>query len=206
MNIKKTLSIFLFILLSATYSHAESGQQAISMTFPAAVVQDILTKSLPLNMAIDSGSLVGAVSIDAVEELKILQDTFSGKITLSGHRLNIITTIAGQKLRMKIGTLTMSFHCDATIRFEAATGTLYIRPVITELESSENRNGDIASAIVLLFNNREFPVALGKLRPVSRKTEEKTITVAMNISDVSLRPDTLLLSIIPTVSVSSKTK
>ncbi len=206
MNIRKTLSIVLFILLSATFSHAEPRKQAISMTFPAAVVQDILTKSLPLNMEIDSGTLLGAVSIDAVEDLRILQDTLSSKITLSGHKLNLITTIAGQKLRMKIGTLTMSFHCDATIRFNPADQTLYIRPVITDLESSGNRNGDIASAIVLLFNNREFPVALGKLKPISRETDRKTITIAMRVNDVSLQPDTLLLTIIPAVSVSSKTK
>lgn len=53
----------------------------------------------------------------------------SGHITLSGHELQIVTTIAGHNLRMKIGSLTMGFQCDATLRFDAPTKTLFIKPI-----------------------------------------------------------------------------
>ncbi len=205
MNLKKTFFILLFVLLSASLSRAEPKQQAITMNFPANIVQDVLTKSLPLQLAIDSNTILGSVSIDTIKELKIHKNKLSGHVTLSGHKLNLVTTIAGHNLRMKIGSLTMNFQCDATIRFDAASQTLYIRPLITELQSTGTEQADIASTIVLLFNNQEFPISLGNFKPITRKTGDKSLTFTMNINEVNLQPDNLLLSIIPAIEVRRKT-
>ncbi len=207
MNFKQNFFTLLFILFSASLSLAESNnQQAITMSFPDSVVQDVLTKSLPLHVTINSDTILGSVSIDKIKDLQILEDKLLGHITLSGHQLSLVTTIAGHNLRMKIGSLTMSFQCDATIRFDAATQILYIRPLITELQSSGNEQADIASAIVLLFNNQELPVSLGNLQPITRETGDKSLSITMNIKEVNLQPDNLLLSIIPAIKVISKTR
>ena len=93
----------------------------------------------------------------------------------------------------------MGFQCDATIRFDAQKQTLYIKPIISELQSTDQQKTDVASALVLLFNNREFPLQIEKLKPIVTDTGNKSLNISMAIANIELRPDSLLLSITPII-------
>jgi hypothetical protein len=204
MNPKTYIATLLLFLFSATVTYASTGNDTITMNIPEAVILTAVQNSLPIDFKLNSTTLLGRVSIDAIENLQFQQDKLSSHITLSGHDLNIVTSIAGQNLRMKIGNLTLNFQCDASIRFDAAGQTLFIRPMVTDLQSSNAKQGDIASAIVLLFNNQEFPVALDKLRPFTKDTGGKKLTIAMDIATIILQQDTLTLGITPTITATPK--
>lgn len=204
MNLKTFFTSLLFILLTGTLSPADSSQEPITMKLPVSVINAAIDKSLPLDFKIQSNTLLGSISIDKIENLKFLQNKLSSRITLSGHNLNIVTSIAGHDLRMKIGTLTMSFQCDATIRFDAPSQTLFLKPIITNLHSSNNQKTDVASAIVLLFNNREFPLQIEKLKPLVTDTGNKSLNISMDITNIELQPGSLLLSITPTIAATKK--
>lgn len=197
MNLKPFSISLILILLTGALSLASPNQQAITMTLPDSVVKEAIHESLPVEFPIQSKTLLGSLSIDTIENLQFQQNKLSSHITLTGHRLNIVTSIAGHDLRMKIGSLTMSFQCDATIRFDPANQTLYLKPVITELHSADNKKADIASTIVLLFNNREFPLQIEKLKPIIADTGNTLLNISMDIANIELRPNNLLLSITP---------
>ncbi|MCK5071488.1 MAG: hypothetical protein KAR01_13125, partial [Desulfocapsa sp.] len=107
----------------------------------------------------------------------------------------------GHDLKMKLGNVTMSFQCDATIRFDAAKQILFIRPIITSLQSSNDQATDVASTIALLFNNRELPLQIEKLKPLVANTGNKLLNISMNTNNIELQPDSLLVSISPIINV-----
>ena len=204
MNQVKTFIAILFLLLSTTLSYAAPHKQNIKMTLPDSVIKEAIHKILPLTFKLESSNLLGSVSIDKISNLRFQNNKLSSHITLSGHKLNLVTSIAGHNLRMNIGTVTMNFRCDATIRFDASNQTLYVKPVITEIESTGNQKTDIAATIALLFNNREFPLQIEKLKPLITNTGDKLLNISMLISNMELRPASLLMSIEPRIVANRK--
>ncbi len=202
--IKSFITSLFLILLTGTLSFAAPKQEAITMTLPASVIKDAIHKALPLDFKIQSSTLLGSVSIDKIDNLQFQRNKLSSRITLSGHKLNLVTSIAGHDLRMKIGSLTMNFQCNATIRFDVPSQTLYLKPVITELQSTDAQTTDIASTIVLLFNNKEVPLQIEKLKPIVTDTGDKLLNISMHIASIELRPDSLLLSITPQIIATRK--
>ncbi|MCF8055317.1 MAG: hypothetical protein K9K37_01595 [Desulfocapsa sp.] len=198
-----TTPLFL-ILLIATTSFASPVQEIITMTLPEWVIQEAISKSLPLDFKLQSDTLLGSVSIDKIQGLQLQQNKLSSHITLSGHKLNVVTNIAGHDLRMKIGSLTMDFQCDATIRFDTQKQTLYIKPIITEVQSTNTQNTEVASALALLFNNREFPLPFEKLRPIVADAGSKLLSISMIISNIKIQPENLQLSLFPRIETTSK--
>ena len=204
MKIKAFFSSILFILLTGTLSFAALDKQAISMTLPNSVVKDAIAKSLPLKFPIDSKTLLGSIAIDKIENLQFKKDKLSSHITLTGHKLNIVTSIAGHDLRMKIGSLTMGFQCDATVRFDSSSQTLFLKPVITDLQSTDETKTNVASTIALLFNNQEFPLHIEKLKPIVADMGNKLLNISMNITSIEMHPDNLLLSLTPKIETTGK--
>ncbi|MBU1231779.1 MAG: hypothetical protein KKI15_02950 [Proteobacteria bacterium] len=205
MNPLKTVILsLLFIFLTGTTTVAATQQKSITMSLPDSVLKEVIRKILPLDFGVQSETLLGSVSIDKIDKLKLLENKVSSHITLSGHKLNLVTNIAGHAIRMKIGTLTLSFQCDATIRFDVPTQTLYLRPVITEVQSADSNKADVAAALALLFNNREFPIAIEKLQPIMADTGSKMLNISMHIANVQLHPNILQLDITPRIITTSK--
>lgn len=199
MRIAPLLGIFLLGILATTLPAVAAPGQNITMTLPEAVLQEAVSKTLPLTFKMKSGSLQGTISIDKIEDLRLKQGALTSHIGLSGHDLKIVTSIAGQAFRMKIGNLAMDFQCDATIRYEAATQTLFIRPSIRDLQSADRGKKELASALALLFNNREFPLQIAKLQPLTAATGNTNLSISMDITEIALQPQGLLLAIRPKI-------
>jgi len=206
MNLKPFFTSLFLILLTGTLSFATPDKQAITMNLPGSIVREAIARSLPLQFPIQSETVVGTIVIDKIENLQFKKNKISSYITITGHKLHIVTSIAGHNLRMKIGTLTTSFQCDTTIRFDARRQTLYLRPVITNLRSTDQSKTDVASAVVLLFNNRELPLQIEKLKPIVADTGTKLLSLSMNVSDIALGPESLLLKITPIIKATRKQK
>lgn len=205
-TIQILITSFVFLLLTGTISAASQPSKAIDVSLPSVIIDEAIQKSLPMDFPIDSNTILGSVSIDAIQNLQFRKEKISAHITLSGHELNLLTTIAGHKLRMKFGSLTMGFQCDATIRFDEKSQTLFLKPVITELRASDKAKTEVASAIALLFNNREFPLQIKKLRPILADTSNKLLTIAVHVKTINLHPSGLHLQLTPQISVTTKEK
>ncbi len=204
--IKPFIASLLFILLLTTVSFAAPDQEVITMTLPESVIQEAIDKSLPLEYEVQSETLSGSVSVDKIQNLQLRQDSLSSHITLSGHKLNIVTNVAGHNLRMKIGSLTMGFQCNATIRFDAQQQTLYVKPTISEMQSTDRQKTDVASALALLFSNQEFPLKVEDLKPIVTEAGNKLLSISMEIANISSQPGDILLSISPQFTSTAKKK
>jgi len=204
MTLKPFFTALFLMLLSGTLSFATPDKQAITMTLPSSVVKDAIVKSLPLEFPINSETLLGSIAIDKIENLQFKKNKLSSHITLTGRELNIATSIAGHNLRMKIGSLSMGFQCDATIRFDSSSQTLFIKPIITDLQSTDEAKKNVAATIALLFNNREFPLQIEKLKPIVADMGNKFLTISMDITSIELHPDRLLLSLTPKIETTGK--
>lgn len=197
------ITSLLFVFGSSAVSAAPPARPLI-VELPDTAIKELIHKALPVNIPIESQLILGSVSIDAIKNIQLHKGKLSGYVTLTGHKLNVVTEIAGHSLRMKIGSLTMGFQCDAAVRFDARTQSLYVKPVITELQSTDRAKTEVASLIAQLFNGQEFPLHLNKLRPLSGDAGNKTLHVAMRIQNVSVQPGAIQIRAIPTVSATLK--
>lgn len=198
--IRSILLSLLFLFLTSAPALTAPGNRPMSITLPDSLIKEIIQKTLPMDVPIQSKTILGSVSIDAIKDIQLHKDNLSGHVTLSGHKLNIVTTIAGHKLRMIIGSLTMGFQCDASVRFDAKSQTLFVKPVITDLQSSDKAKTEVASLIAQLFNNREFPLRLDKLKPISADSGDKVLNIAMHVNGVSVHPGEIHLQATPQIT------
>ncbi len=203
MNSIRFIILTLFFAITAP-AFAATADRPVTITLPDTLIKEVIYKTLPVDVPINAKTILGSVSIDAIKNIKLYKNKLSGHVTLSGHKLNIVTTIAGHNLRMKIGSLTMSFQCDASVRFDAKRQTLFINPVITELQTSDKAKTEIASLITQLFNGREFPLQLDRLKPFTTDTGDKIVNIAMRMKDVRVHPGEIHLLAIPEVSAVPK--
>lgn len=205
-SIRPIITSFILILLTATCLSASQNKRAIAITIPNTLINEAIQKSLPLDFPIKSQTILGSLSIDAIKNMRLQKGKISSYIVLSGHNLNIVTSIAGHDLRAKLGSLTMGFQCDTSVRFDKKSQTLFIRPVATKLQSSNKAQTEIASTIAQLFNNQEFPLKLEKLRPILTDTGNKLLNISMLIETLDLQPGTAHLQITPRITTTPKQK
>ena len=93
-----------------------------------------------------------------------------------------------------------------SVRFDAKNQTLYVKPVITDLQSSDKAKTEIASLIAQLFNDREFPLRLDKIKPIAADTGDKILNIAMRVNDVSVHPGEIHLQATPQITSSKSDK
>ncbi len=203
--IKQIILTLLYLIFATPLAHAEQQQAHIGMNLPQSIIKEAIEKTLPLSFKIDSDTLLGSLSIDRIENLQLKKNIISSRISISGHELDLVTNIAGHDLRVKIGSLSVSFQCDTTIRFDRKSQTIYLRPTVTEVQPGNSGKADIASALILLFDNQEIPLRLEKLQPILADTGSKTLTVSMHIAAIQVLPKSLQLYITPRIGV-NKTK
>ncbi len=205
-TIRTILTAFIITLFTGTLAQTSPTRETITMTVPDIIINDVIQKSLPVEIPIQSKTLLGSVSIDAIKNLQLKKGSFSGHITLSGHQLNLVTSIAGHDLRMKIGSLTMAFQCDATIRFDSKSQTLFLKPVITDMQSDDKAKTEVTSLISQLFNNREFPLQQENLQPIIADLGDKLLHIAMQIDNIDIQPGLLHLQVRPQITTTTKQK
>lgn len=205
-SIRAIIAALTLILLTTSGISASQNPRAITIRVPNTLINEAIQKSLPLEFPIKSDTIVGSLSIKAIENMRLQRGKISSHVTLSGHNLNIVTSIAGHNLRMKLGSLTMGFQCDTSIRFDKKSQTLFLRPVVTRLQSSSEAKTEVASTIAQLFNNHEFPLPLEKLEPILADTGNKLLSISMLIEAIDLQPGTAHLQITPQINVTTKQK
>ncbi len=185
---------------------AQTGnQQFITITVPQQIIQDSLTRILPITIASTSDQLEGTITIVNISDFKITEKRITGNIDLKGENLNLITSVANQDFRLKLGTAQVDFDCIADLRYDARQKILYIRPVAEGIDSEEAvKKGEIGKALLLFLDGREFPIEMHNLEPVIAEVGNKLLTVRTDIADISTSPAALHLKLMPLITASQK--
>ncbi len=206
---KKRLFIFLtsviFLLPAQTALTAESADPPIIIAIPESVIIEVLAQTLPLTLDGDSERLEGTITIVGISGFRLDDNLIIGHIALTGQDLSLVTSVADQDIRLKLGNASVDFDCEAELRFDEARQTLYIKLVARGIEAEKAlESGDIGQALLLFLNGREFPIALEDIHPIVAEAGDKVITIDTHVSDIRSAAGMLQVSLLPKITTTPK--
>jgi len=177
--------LFFSLLLPPQLPAATS--KLITLNVPDSVLSQALDKSLPISIDTSSDILSGAITIVKISNLQINDQG-----------------IAGQTIKLKVGSLQLDLRCNAILRFDAVKQVLYVKPLISDLQASSSAaQGDINALLMTFLNNREFPVKLQQLEPLIAETSGKMINIKMNIVGIRTHQGIVQFEIMPLIQTTN---
>ena len=201
------LLLSLIILLSQNVHADKNSLDVITLTIPESVLAETVHQSLPVLIDPGSDTVEGSISIENIDHLQLGEQQISAIITLIGNDIKIKTTIAGQQLRLKLGTVKLDFNITADTRYDEPSQTLFIKPTVTDLKTQDGQSGDeLGNLLIGLFNGREFPLAIGKLQPIITDTGSKKLAIEMQIKNVTISNDLLTMHLLPLIKTIKQKK
>lgn len=203
--IRRTVFTFLTVswlmIGSAVAATDNDEQQYISLNIPQVVLSDVIQKALPIRVDTDSGALNGEITVVKIDKLQFDDQRIACNIVLAGRNLELATELAGHEIRLKVGNIDLDFFCTGVVRFDEAEQTLYIRPTVSDFQSTEeNKQTELGKTILTLLNGREFPITLDRIEPIVAKASNKTVVIDNRLAGVKLTKQGLTLSLLPQVS------
>lgn len=209
MNIKRiqivTLSwVAILLSLATTASHLSAGEDEITLNLPEKVLADALATLMPLEFPASSSALKGKLIIKKVSEVQLLDEHLRCRLHLIGDQLKILTELAGNTISLNVGTIELDFSAKARLRFDQEKQTLYVTPVVDEINSGqEGAAGDIGQTLLAIFNGQEFPLSMKELEPIVARAGSKTVKIDTWIADIQALPQRLQLSLKPNITTSA---
>ncbi len=198
---KLCLAIAFLLLALVSSPQKATAEDVISLTLPESVIAKAVTALLPLRIDAHSKSVQGDINIKSITDFQLSNNQLACRLRLAGTNLGLVTEIAGHEIKLKVGAVEIDVQTNATLRYDAAHQTLFVKPVVKNLSpGGKDANADIGQALVALLNSKEFPITLQNLDPIIAKSGAKVITINTRITDIKAQPEALRLSLIPMVS------
>jgi len=205
-TLNRAILSFAVVLLSLTMVCATSlaADDEITLNLPETVIADTLTKLLPLEFPADSSSLKGKIIIQRVSEIELLDQHLRCRLHLIGDQLKILTELAGNNISLNVGTIELDFTAMARLRFDPQSQTLFITPVVDEINNKQNgAGGDIGQTLLAIFDGQELPLSMKDLDPIVARAGKKTVKIDTWIADIQAYPKRLQLSLKPKITTSA---
>lgn len=199
----RKLSITIVFLLLGFYAAAVKAatEDVITLMLPGSVIAKAVTAILPLRIDAHSKTIQGDILIKSIRDLQFSNNQLACRLHLAGSNLAFVSEIAGHEIKLKVGAVEIEVQTNATLRYDVAQQTLFVKPVVKNLTpGSRDANADIGQALVALLNGKEFPITLQNLDPIIAKSGAKKITINTRITDISAQPESLRLSLVPLIS------
>jgi hypothetical protein len=132
------LSVLAFIvsLVPGNLQADPAKNQLITMNLPDAVIAEALKHVLPLSLNSSSSGLEGVITIVGITNFRVKDQQILCHLDLMGDNLHLVTSVANQDIRLKLGSARLDFDCEARIRFDAVREILFIRPTVGDMQSS----------------------------------------------------------------------
>ncbi len=198
----------LLILIPVSLFAAKAGKSggpnqadAITITLPAAVIEQAIKESLPLPVKPLNDNFKGSVTVDSVTNLRIYKNALSLQAHITGRNMKVTTMIAGRNIALNVGTVSLPVAADFLLRFDGRKKILFVKPRM-QPPGKTLQAGNPADMLQLLIQGlagREYPVALNNLQPLTARIGGRTLSVRMRISDIQTRDNTLIMHLTPRV-------
>ncbi len=200
MNKKTIVSILVISMFLLAADLCLAANEFVTLKVPKSILTRVLTEVLPVQLNTKSGALSGEITLVRMKNLHLSDQRIAFLAGLAGRNLQLASEVMGQKISMQVGNVNLDLDCKASIRFDRASQTLYIRPLIAERGSrSSGQAADLGRTVAALLNGHEFPVALDKIAPIVAKASNKTIMINSRLSDIRISRDGLLFFLTPQV-------
>jgi hypothetical protein len=198
---KLCLSVAFLLLTFAGPLQEAAAEDVITLTLPESVIAKAVTAVLPLRVDAHSKSVQGDIVIKSITDFQLSSNQLACRLRLAGTNLGFVSEIAGHEIKLKVGSVEIDVQTNATIRYDAAQQTLFVKPVVKNLSpGGKDANADIGQALVALLNGKEFPITLQNLDPIIAKSGAKTILINTRFVDIKAQPEALKISLVPLIS------
>ena len=198
---KLCLIIAFFLYTFAGTLHEAAAEDVITLVLPESVIARSVTAVLPLRIDAHSQSVQGDIIIKSITDFQLNNNQLACRLRLGGTNLGFLAEIAGHEIKLKVGAVEIDVQTNATLRYDAAQQTLFVKPIVKNLSpGGKDANADIGQALVALLNGKEFPITLQNLDPIIAKSGAKTIIINTRITDIKAQPEALRLSLVPLIS------
>ena len=198
---KLCLTLTLLLLIFVGSLREAAAEDVITLTLPESVIAKAVTAVLPLRVDAHSKSVQGDIVIKSITDFQLSSNQLACRLRLAGTNLGFVSEIAGHEIKLKVGSVEIDVQTNATLRYDAAQQTLFVKPVVKNLSpGGKDANADIGQALVALLNGREFPITLQNLDPIIAKSGAKTILINTRFVDIKAQPEALRISLVPLIS------
>ncbi len=199
--IKNTPLLSLILLLTSFPAMASEKQYYITMHIPQSVIRQTLAEITPLSVQTASKNLEGTITIARIAKLKLEHNKILARVHLIGDKLNVITQVAGQNIRLQLGRAEVEIDCQVQVRYNAKNKTLYLRPLAKNIEGADTlKQGDVGESLLILFHNKEFPVTVQELKPILAKAANTSIVIEPRIANIQVVEQAIQMLFIPKIT------
>ncbi|HHD64727.1 MAG TPA: hypothetical protein ENK96_10305 [Desulfobulbaceae bacterium] len=190
-------ALLVFTLLSPVRANATGVQDIFTFIFPAPALYQSLQAILPLPIEQNSSSFKGQLSLDSIDKLRIHDDVISLHGIVSGKELSMHTEIAGQKIKLKLGHVTLPLSCDLHLRFDKVRQQLFVTPQFKPSKKKTSRNGDAIMPLLAAFGGHEYPLDLSGLQSINPTIGKRDLPLKFKPVQVTTKNNQLILGLRP---------
>ena len=172
---------FLLVLVSHSYS-GDIEEDEITIVFPAVTLSKLVNGVLPIRFG-PNDNVSGDLWIDSITNLKLEKDKALCSMSLHGKDVTYAFQIQGSSVIVEIGDVDTSLSLEGTFRFERANNTFYLKPRIVADDTAQT-DGSPMKILLSLVSGVEYPIELGKLKPIIARFSGQEIRIDSSISDI----------------------
>ena len=172
---------FLLVLVSHSYA-GDIEDDEITIVFPAVTLSKLVNGMLPIKFG-PNDNVSGDLWIDSITNLKLEKDKVLCSMSLHGKDVTYALQLQGSSVIVEIGDVDTFLNLEGTFRFEKASNTLYLKPRIVADDTAQTDASPI-KILLSLVNGVEYPIELGKLKPIIAQFSGQQIRIDSSISDI----------------------
>ena len=172
---------FLLVLVSHSYA-GDIEQDEITIVFPAVTLSKLVNGMLPIKFG-PNDNVSGDLWIDSITNLRLEKDKVLCSMSLHGKDVTYAFQIQGSSVIVEIGDVDTSLSLEGTFRFEKASNTFYLKPRIVADDTAQT-DGSPMKILLSLVSGVEYPIEMGKLKPVIARLSGQDIRIDSSISDI----------------------
>lgn len=190
-------ALLLFSLFLPIRAKAANAQNIFTFIFPAPALYQSLQAILPLPIEQNSSSFKGKLSLDSIDKLRIHDDIIYLHGIVSGKDLSMHTEIAGQKIKLNLGHVSLPLSCDLHLRFDKVGQQLFVTPQFKPSKKKPGGNGDAIMPLLAAFGGHEYPLDLSGLQSINPTIGRRDLTLKLKPVQVTTKDNQLILGLRP---------
>lgn len=170
--------------------------EPVAIVLPASALHRTLDSILPMPLELpdENRQFQGTITVDSISSLTVDSGRVRVGGQISGRNLSMNAEVAGQRIHIRLGSLTLPVACEIFLRLDPEEKTLFLTPRFQNQAQPANPD----DAVVPLLNSlsREYAVPLDKLDQ-HWKTDSGIIALRLEPVDIRTADDALILHLQP---------
>ncbi|HBH28908.1 MAG: hypothetical protein N839_0008125 [Desulfofustis sp. PB-SRB1] len=173
--------------------------ETLTLTVPRQILIEAVDAALPITFYPEAEAFEGGVTLASISDLTLGDNLIGGAITLIGQDMFIDTSIGGQSLRLNLGEIQYQSNVHASLSYDGQRRVLVVSPSIpAKTDGMASSNQPVDALLNALLEGRTYELDLNRLEPIITQLGGRQLMTEFAVNDVSVSPETIVISLIPT--------